>query len=390
MTATITAPVQTPSPVPIGEALLSPEAAWEVAWGHTLTDAPQVFSGLPREAYDQLPGSNASLLKVTIGQTEAHAWGEFIDPNREQEEDAGQFLVGNLFHCRLLEPELFDQRYLVLPPDAPKRPTAKQLEGPAPGRNGQVSTTTKAYAEWLEAQRREEWWKDFDAKHLLNGHELASAEAPTRKAVQLVDAKDLQHGDALASAVLNHPVLAPRFANTPQNRAGNELTLTWIDTLTGARCKARLDAVRFLGDRLWIGDLKSAMDAGPGPDHFGRAAANYDYCLSAAWYRDGAQVCRAGIEEALGLPKGALILAGRYEFEFIAVEKAHPRPEFIGRYILTDEQAELGRRMARRALNMVVQAEASGWWPGYDSAAKPLELPRHAYQQMERLAEVEA
>jgi hypothetical protein len=387
MTATLTAPIQTPT----DEALLSPEAAWEEAWGHTLTGAPQVFSGLPREAYDQLLGWNASLLKVALSKSPAHAWSEFINPDREISEDAGQFLIGNLFHCRLLEPELFDQRYLVLPPDAPKRPTAKQLEGPKPRKDGTINKGTKTYADWEDAATREQWWQEFDAKHLLNGRELASAEAPARKAVQLVDAKDLQLGDALASAVLAHPVLAPRFADTPQNRAGNELTLTWRDSLTGSRCKARLDAVRFLGDRLWIGDPKSAMDAGPGPDHFGRAAANFDYCLSAAWYRDAAQVCRAGIEEVLGLPEGALILAPNgYEFEFIAVEKAHPRPEFIGRYFLTDEQAELGRRMARRALNMVVQAEASGWWPGYDTATKPLELPGYTYSRMERLAGVEA
>jgi hypothetical protein len=373
------APVQTPSPVPIGEALLSPEAAWEEAWGHTLTGAPQVFSGLPREAYDQLPGWNASLLKVAIGQTEAHAWSEFIDPDREISEDAGQFLIGNLFHCRLLEPELFDQRYLVLPADAPKRPTAKQLEGPKPRKDGTINKDTVTYANWQDAVARAEWWKAFMAEH------------PGAETAQSVSAKDLALGDALAGAVLAHPVLASRFADTPQNRAGNELTLTWRDPLTGARCKARLDLVRFLGDRLWIGDLKSAMDAGPGPDHFGKAAGNYDYCLSAAWYRDAAQVCRAGIEEALGLLEGALILAPNgYEFEFIAVEKAHPRHEFIGRYTLTDEQAQLGRGMARRALNMVVQAEASGWWPGYDTAAKPLELPGYAYQRMERLAEVEA
>jgi exodeoxyribonuclease VIII len=378
MTATITAPVQTPTPAAIGEALLSPEAAWEVAWGHTLTGAPQVFAGLPREAYDALPGWNASLLKVALSQSPAHAWSKFINPEREQEEDAGQFLIGNLFHCRLLEPELFDRRYLVFPADAPKRPTVKQLQGPKPRADGTYNTETIAYANWQDAIVRGEWWAAFMAEH------------PGADTAQSVSDKDLALGDALAGAVLAHPVLAPRFADTPQNRAGNELTLTWVDPLTGSRCKARLDAVRFLGDRLWIGDLKSAMDAGPGPDHFGRAAANFDYCLSAAWYRDAAQFCRAGIEELLGLPEGALIVAGGYEFEFIAVEKAHPRPEFVGRYLLSDEQAELGRRMARRALELVVQSEASGWWPGYDSAATVLELPGYAYQRMERLAEVGA
>ena len=382
MTATTT-PIQTPIPIPIGEALLSPEAAWEVAWGLTLTGAPQVFPGLPREAYDQLPGWNASLLKVIAEQTEAHAWSEFIDPDREQEDDAGQFLIGNLFHCRVLEPELFDQRYLVLPPDMPKRPTAKQLEGPKPRKDGTINKDTQTYADWQEAAQRESQWRSL---------EIAAAErGDGRKAAQIVGDKDLALGDALSSAVLNHPVLGPRFADNPHNRAGNELTLTWVDPLTVARCKARLDAVRFLGDRLWIGDLKSAMDAGPGPDHFGRAAASYNYCLSGAWYRDAAQLCRAPLEELLGLPEGALItMPNGYEFEFIAVEKAHPRPEFVGRHTLTDEQAQLGRGMARQALERAVQAEASGCWLGYDSAAQPLELPGHAYQKMQRLAGVAA
>jgi hypothetical protein len=373
---TISTPVQTPSPAPIGEALLSPQAAWEVAWGLTLTGAPQVFSGLPREAYDALPGWNASLLKVALAKTPAHAWSEFINPDREITEDAGQFLIGNLTHCTLLEWELFHERYASIPEVAPKRPTEKQLEQPGPGRNGEINTTTKAFANWQEAKGREAWWKRFEAEN---------------QGKQLVGAKELVLGHACATAVLQHPAIGPWFAPTPQNRAGNELTLTWIDTLSGARCKARLDAVRFLGDRLWIGDLKTAVDASPGPDGFASSAAKFLYVLSAAWYRDAAQVCRAGIEKELGLPEGALIVAPNgYEFEFVAVEKAHPRPEFIGRYILSDEQAELGRRMARRALELVVQSEASGWWPGYDSAATVLELPGYAYQKMERLAGVEA
>ena len=371
--------MQTPTPTPAGEALLSPEAAWETAWGHSLTDAPQVFAGLPREAYDQLPGWNASLLKVVLTKTPAHAWGEFINPDREITEDANQFLIGNLFHCRLLEPELFDQRYLVLPPDAPKRPTAKQVEPLRPRKDGTINTETVAYANWQDAQKREAWWKDFEAKH------------PSAGTAQTVSDKDLQLGNALASAVLAHPVLGSRFADTPRNRAGNELTLTWRDPLTGARCKARLDAVRFLGDRLWIGDPKSALDAGPGPDHFGRAAGNFNYCLSGAWYQFAAMLCREPLETLLDLPEGALItMPNGYEFEFIAVEKAHPRPEFIGRHLLTEEQADLGWRMARRALAIVVQAEASGYWPGYSTAAQPLELSTYECQRMARLAEVGA
>lgn len=367
MTTTLLAPIKTAT---------NPEQDWSDKWGFALTDKPQVFAELPRAAYDELPGLNASLLKLALSKSPAHAWAVFKDPNREIEEEVNQFLIGNLFHCRVLEPEQFNKRYLILPEDAPKRPTAKQLEPPKSGRNGQVNTATKAYAAWEEAQQRNAWWHEFEAAH------------PGAKSAQNVNANDLALGDALASAVLQHPVLGPRFAATTQNRAGNELTLTWLDSLTGARCKARLDSLRFLGDRLWIGDLKSAMDAGPGPDHFGKAAANFDYCLSAAFYLDAVFYCARAIEELLSLADGALITVPR-EFEFVAVEKTNPRHEFIGRYILTEEQADIGRRMYRRSLDLCVQCEASSWWPGYDSAAQPLKLPPYAWKRMERLAEGE-
>lgn len=349
------------------------EEQWSAAWDQPLTDRPQVFASLPREAYDQLPGWNASVLKTIIDKTLAHAWAAFFDPNRKQQKDQDQFLIGNLFHCMVLEPELFEKRYITLPADAPKRPTAKQLEGPKPRKDGTYNTETKTYTDWQDAVSRGEWWKRFEIDH------------PHCADAQVVSNSDVELAAALANAVLLHPVLGARFTNTPENRAGNELTLTWIDVETGARCKARLDSLRCLSEALWIGDLKSAMDAGPGPDAFGRSAASYLYCLSAAWYSDATFYCREALERLFGLDEGKLIGVGR-QFEFIAVEKAHPRSDFIGRYMLSADQAVMGRKLARRALREAVQAEQSGWWPGYDSALQPLELPGYAYQRMMRLA----
>jgi hypothetical protein len=59
----------------------------------------------------------------------------------------------------------------------------------------------------------------------------------------------------------------------------------------------------------------------------------------------------------------------------------------VGRYLLTDEQQEAARPVIRRAFERAVQAEASGWWAGYDTAAKPLELAPYGYTRLARLAE---
>jgi len=345
-----------------------------VAWGHTLTGAPQVFAGLPREAYDQLPGINASLIKCVVLENEAHAWRKMRDPERE-EDDKDDFLVGNITHTVLLEPELFNQRYLGLPADAPSRPTAKQLESPKPKKDGSISTGTKAYTAWQEALERKEWWEHFVAE---NAHALTA---------QLVPPKLLQLGKACGQAVLAHPVLGGFFDKL--YRYLNELTLTYIDPLTGRRMKCRLDCLRLFSGLLWIGDLKTAKTAAPGPDGFARDAGNHGYLLSATFYHDATIHCREPLEKLLDLPDGALIGIVR-RFEWIAIEKACPRPDFIGRHFLTEEQLESARPAVRAGIDRVVQAEASGCWLGYDSAAQPLQLGPYAYQKMQRLAGVEA
>jgi hypothetical protein len=369
MTATISAPLATVAPRAPG---LLTESEWEEKYGIKFSEHPQCFTRLPREAYDDLPGINASLTKEVVDKTAAHAKALF-DPDREKVDNAN-FLHGNLAHCQALEWDCYDERYVVLPEDAPKRPTERQLTPPKPGRNGVVNTATKAYEAWEEAQLREAWWLEFEQRF------------PNAATAERITAKDHEIGQRLANAILKHPALGPRFDRTDINRAGNEITLTWVDSLSGARLKARLDAVRFMGDHIWIGDVKTAQDAGPGQDHFGRAAANFGYIIQAAFYRDAVYFCKSAIARALGLDEINL-LGLPIVYEWIAVEKAAPRPEFIGRYLLTEEQETLGRQLARKAIDAIVQAQVTGYWPGYDTAATPLQIPGYAYQKMLRQLE---
>ncbi len=312
---------------------------------------PQAFLGLPREAYDAMPGWNGSLLKIAYRRTCAHAWAAYRDPLAPQREDTAAFRIGSLTHAAILEPERFATEYVVLPPDAPRRPTDKQL---VEGRDSKPGT--KAKEAWLDAQARQDWWNEFDAKH---------------PGAEVITAADAELVAQLSGKVLNHPGLQPFFApGQPHGSRLNELTLTWLDPVTGHRCKARIDALRYLGQSLRAFELKSAQDGGPEP--FGTAVVRYDYLLAAAFYHDAIDHCRAAIAEALGgdrrlfddLPIG---------FEYVVCEKEYP---FLpARYEVDDDQLSIGRRQYREALDKVTTADELGYWAGYDQAAVPLVLP---------------
>ncbi len=313
---------------------------------------PQAFLGLPREAYDAMPGWNASLLKIAYRRTCAHAWAAYRDPLAPQREDTAAFRIGTLTHAAILEPERYAAEYVVLPPDAPRRPTDKQLVDGKDSKPG-----TKANNAWLDAQARQQWWDRFEKEH---------------PGAEVISAADAELVAQLSGKVLNHPGLRPFFADPNQAHGSrlNELTLTWLDPETGHRCKARIDALRYLGQSLRAFELKSAQDGGPEP--FGKAVVNYDYLLAAAFYHDAIDQCRAAIAEALGgnprlfddLPIG---------FEYVVGEKEYP---FLSaRYEVDGDQLAIGRRHYREALNKVVTAENLDYWPGYDQAAVPLLLP---------------
>lgn len=288
-----------------------------------------VFLELARQGYDDLQGWNVSLLKVAITRSPAHAWAAFRGPDRPAEKDSAAFRIGALLHQALLEPEVWEQ----LQPCS---------HGP----------TTKAYKEAVA--------KAAEAGQMVvqaGEHELAAA---------------------MATSIRRHAVLGSQF--NAEHRRLNELSLHWQDQLSGHPCKARLDAVRISAEEITILDLKTTADAGL--VEFGRSAASFGYILQATFYADGLFHCARALEAAIGLAEGELI--GRpIAFEFVAVEKE--APHLVARYRLTADQAALGRRLYRRALELVTAADELDYWPGYAIAPQPLELPTWAWQQLERL-----
>jgi hypothetical protein len=332
------------------------EQSWQNKWGIALANVPQAFCKLPREAYDELPGINASLCKEVISKTLAHAWESYINPDREPQEEKDAFIHGNIAHCAVLEWEELDNRY-VLTPDLPSRPTAKQLVEPE--QFTKTGKPAKAYQTWQEYMQVENIWLEWEKNNLPKG-------------AQIVSQDNYAKGIAYANSLLNHPVLAARYAKTEENRLLNEITFTYIDPITKRRIKARIDSLRLFNDHAWIGDIKTAQDASE--DGFGRAIVNFHYIVQAAFYHDAVFYCRREIEKILELPDGALITLPII-FEWVAIEKSIPKPEFIGRHYLTTEQLDNGRKLYRIAVDKIHASYAIDYWPGYSNLARPAVLP---------------
>jgi hypothetical protein len=178
--------------------------------------------------YNEIKAVNFSSLKYL--HTSALLYKYRIDHPESRKK---VFVEGGGIHCRTLEPDAFDDRYVVYPGKRDKR--------------------HKAYQEFL-------------AEH--EGAEvLSSAEMETAK----------RAGDA---------VLADPVASELLKGCRHEEPLVWTDPETGLKCKGRVDAI---GPE-YIVDLKSARNVEP--QAFARSASSLLYHVQLSMYQTGAITLR--------------------------------------------------------------------------------------------------
>lgn len=186
---------------------------------------------MTNDAYHAAPGYSKSHLDK-IADCGLAYWHHYLNPDREPDEDTPATLVGSACHTAVLEPDLLDSAYKVLP-DLDLRTKAGRAERDA-----------------------------FKAAHpgavILTVDQLATAKA-------------------VRDAVYRHPVAAKLF------RGGRaEQSFFAIDPETGELVKCRTDYFR--PEAGMIVDLKSCDDASPAG--FGKSVANYRYHLQPPWYQD--------------------------------------------------------------------------------------------------------
>lgn len=169
-----------------------------------------------------------------------------------------------------------------------------------------------------------------------------------------------QYGHAVACRVAKaikeeHPT-APRMLMGGQA----EVSIVWIDEITGIKCKARLD---YLNSHL-IPDVKST--ASVHPPTFTKSIYFYGYHRQSYMYREA-------VRAALGEDRTSVIIAGEKQEPFDVLA----RP--VGETVL-----RAGQESFRRAMALYKRCRDADEWPGYDGkegTTETFELPEFVLRQ---------
>lgn len=285
-----------------------------------------VLDGLDIEVYHAGAGISKSQLDQ-IDRSPGHFYAMSLSPNRPAPRERAGQLEGQLAHCAILEPDEFDRRYIVLPEDAPRRPTEAQYRAKNPS---------------PESVAAMEWWREFV---VASGGKTVIKQEQYEVAWRQSDA-----------------VRALPDVREALSAGKTEQSAYWIDRATGVLCRCRPDFVHDCGSSgVVLLDVKTFNDASP--SEFARQVARKAYHRQDAYYSDG-------YAQASGRP----VLA----FIFVAVETDYPY--FASATMLDDASRNQGRLDYRRPLDTYARCLAKGEWPGYSTGIETISLPRWAME----------
>ena len=271
---------------------------------------------LSDEAYFAADGINASGLKDIL-RSPAY----YKERKENPKEPSWQMIAGTAIHCAVLQPEEYDKRYVVLPDNAPLKPTQKMLDDPNPK---------------PEIASRVQFWNVFERQS-------------EGKIIVLPEKDQLYR--RIGKLMRENPDLAPMLENGKAEQA-----IFGVDPVTKKVCKCKPDFLTKVGNYKIMLELKTSDDARP--DAFQRTAYNFGYYTSGAFYCD--------VMEWAGL--------GKPDGYFIAVVE-RDAPHGIKVYEVSPEALDYGERQYRKALNLYSYCTDTQEWPNYDTTIELLTLP---------------
>lgn len=254
-----------------------------------------IYTGMPAAEYFMARGKSASAIKCMHESAAKYYW-QYKLGNFPETKPAQA--LGTMVHGMFLEPDTFMKKLHIV--DA--------------------------------ASRRGKAWTD------------ALADNPDKEVVLISDIEK--------SAAVVHALRQNREACQLLEGAVFETSIFWQEN--GRLSKARPD--------IWqqplriLSDLKTCRNASPRA--FARAAIDYGYAISAAWYM-------RGVAAVTGEPVR--------QWYWIAVETE--APYIVQVYHAPDEWLIYGNDCIDRALTKLDWCESTGTWPGYVDGVQDLELP---------------
>ncbi|OHD24886.1 MAG: hypothetical protein A2Y38_16270 [Spirochaetes bacterium GWB1_59_5] len=282
--------------------------------------SPGIYQNIHHRDYNDIDALRNSYLKK-IRKCAASAQVE--DPD-----DTKALIFGRAAHAMTLEgDDAFHSEFIVLPDEAPKRPTDRQIFAKKPS------------PETLYAV---DWWNRFTAQS--NGKSILTK-------------ADYQTLQGVRNSVRSHP-----FAKLLLTEGVSETTVIFEVECNGQKvlCKVRPDRTPAVQMKVLI-DLKTTEDAGY--DAFIRSCKKFGYFQQAAFYIDGYNAVRGDLPEM-------------DSFAFIAVEKKPPYRCEV--YTLSGDSTFLleGRQQYQDAIKREIECRAQGFfYPNYVNAGCQELLP---------------
>jgi len=284
---------------------------------------PGTYS-IDEDEYHKLTTFSNTDLKL-IDRSPAHYYeASNLNPEHKEKEPTDAQIAGRILHCAILEPDQFDSRFVVVPADAPRKPTSQQRNAANPSENSIRSIL---------------YWDEFELQY---------------GGKQIIKYDDQVKYQKIANSIRKHPELRGLMLG-----AQTEQTFIADDPVTGVQVRCRTDIYNRINDFPVAVDLKSAEDARPGP--FGRACYNYGYFHQDAFYRDV-------MEWATGV---------KVDLFLFAVFEKEP-PYAVKLYQSTDSAVSRAKAKYRTSLNLAAKCLENGVWPAYETDIETVDYPAWA------------
>ena len=288
------------------------------------------------------------------------------DPPTLPKKDSAAFAMGHAVHCLALEPERFDDRFVVVDKVLSANSTAGQIaawlldksnEGkiiPWVAKPEDINRRTNAgKAEW------EAFVRQCLMEHQIivdkDDIQLARNYADKVKGKTILDSQDYADAVACVQALNNHPEFAAIMAQPRRVEVPFEFDLF------GHPFKAKPDAI--IDSMKLILDIKTTDDASP--DRWKWSAVDYGYHRQQIIYQQA-------LRQATGK---------KYRFYFAVVEKPKPStrgiPPTVALYELDDATIEMGCDDTLRLVqDYETRRKTKNWQQPYSSGIVPLRLPK--------------
>lgn len=214
--------------------------------GWKLYHKPGIYFGLPEKEYHADPSISTSAIKKLIQDPEEYWDQSFMNPNPPPREVKDHLARGTLWHCRILEPELYDQKYIMAP----------YVDADFADDGCVILRTVKDLKAWLDdngVPYKKSLEKELLVKAVYDAYKLGLGE-PRPYLFDLENARfAAMHSDktviwsrevyrdmlAAEAVVKAHPYFSKVFVG-----GMSEVSIFWIDPETGIPMKCRVDKLK--------------------------------------------------------------------------------------------------------------------------------------------------